>query len=135
MITFQTISWSNFLSTGNVPNKIKLNTHGSTLITGKNGEGKSTILCALTFALFGRPFRNVNKNQLVNSINKKNCLVEVTFTINGNEYIVKRGIKPNVFEIYCNGDLINQDAALKDYQEVLEKQILKLNYKLSLIHI
>ena len=129
MITFQTISWSNFLSTGNVPNKIKLNTHGSTLITGKNGEGKSTILCALTFALFGRPFRNVNKNQLINSINKKNCLVEVTFTINGNEYIVKRGIKPNVFEIYCNGDLINQDAALKDYQEVLEKQILKLNYK------
>ena len=129
MITFQSITWSNFLSTGNVPNTINLNQHGSTLITGRNGEGKSTILCALTFSLFGRPFRNISKNQLINSINRKNCLVEVVFTINGNEYKVRRGIKPNIFEIYCNGNLLNQDAALRDYQDVLERQILKLNYK------
>lgn len=129
MIIFESITWANFLSTGNVPNTVKLNTHGSTLITGKNGEGKSTILCALTFVLFGRPFRNISKNQLINSINKKNCLVEVVFHINGTEYKVRRGIKPNLFEIYCDGELLNQNADLRDYQDVLEKQILKLNYK------
>lgn len=129
MLTFKKITWKNFLSTGNVPNTIELNRYNSTLITGKNGEGKSTVLCALTFGLFGKPFRNVNKNQLINSINKKNCLVEIEFETNGREYIIKRGIKPNIFEIYCDGQLINQDAALKDYQKVLEQQILKLNYK------
>ena len=129
MLIFKKITWKNLLSTGNVANTIDLNKHNSTLITGKNGEGKSTILCALTFALFGRPFRNVSKGQLVNSINKKNCLVEIEFEVNGHEYIVKRGIKPNLFEIYCDGEMINQDAALKDYQKVLEQQILKLNYK------
>jgi DNA repair exonuclease SbcCD ATPase subunit len=129
MLLFKKISWCNFLSTGNVPNTIDLNKHSSTLITGKNGEGKSTVLCALTFALFGKPFRNINKGQLVNSINGKNCLVEVVFSTNGSEYTVKRGIKPNIFEIHCDGQLINQDAALKDYQKVLEQQILKLNYK------
>jgi DNA repair exonuclease SbcCD ATPase subunit len=129
MVVFKKITYRNFLSTGNVPNIIELNKHSSTLITGKNGEGKSTILCALTFALFGKPFRNVNKGQLVNSINGKNCLVELEFSTNGHEYTVKRGIKPNVFEIWCDGEMINQDAALKDYQKVLEQQIIKLNYK------
>ena len=112
MITFKRIVYLNFLSTGNVANTVNLDKHPSTLITGKNGEGKSTILCALTFALFGKPFRNVNRGQLVNSINGKNCLVEIHFETNGREYIVKRGIKPNVFEIWCDGEMINQDAAL-----------------------
>ena len=129
MLIFKKISYSNFLSTGNVPNVIELNKHKSTLITGRNGEGKSTILCALTFALFGKPFRNINKGQLVNSINRKNCLVEIEFSTNGHDYVVKRGIKPNVFEIYCDGQLINAVAAARDYQSVLEQQILKLNYK------
>jgi DNA repair exonuclease SbcCD ATPase subunit len=129
MLIFKRISYRNFLSTGNVENSIDLNKHSSTLITGKNGEGKSTILCALTFSLFGRPFRNISKGQLVNSINKKNCVVEIEFAVNGHEYRVIRGIKPNIFEIHCDGQLINQDAALKDYQKVLEQQILKLNYK------
>lgn len=129
MLMFKRISYKNLLSTGNIPNVVELNKHSSTLITGKNGEGKSTILCALTFALFGKPFRNVNKNQLINSINQKNCVVEVDFDVNGHSYKVIRGIKPNIFEVHCDGVLINQDAALKDYQKVLEQQILKLNYK------
>jgi DNA repair exonuclease SbcCD ATPase subunit len=129
VLIFKTVSWKNFLSTGNVPNELVLDGNASTLIVGKNGEGKSTMLDALTFALFGKPFRDINKNQLINSINKKNCLVEVVFELNGRSYKVVRGIRPNIFEIYCNGDLINQDAALKDYQKVLEQQILRLNYK------
>lgn len=129
MILFKQISYKNFLSTGSQPNIIQLNSHGSTLITGKNGEGKSTILDALTFALFGKPFRNVNKNQLINSINQKQCLVEIEFSINGVDYKVRRGMKPTIFEIISNGELINQDAALRDYQKVLEQQILKLNFK------
>lgn len=129
MIVFKKIQWQNFLSTGSAPNIIELDQHASTLITGKNGEGKSTLLCALTFVLFGKPFRNVNKNQLINSINGKKCLVEIEFNVNSKDYVVKRGMKPNIFEIYCNGELINQDAAARDYQKVLEQQILKLNYK------
>jgi DNA repair exonuclease SbcCD ATPase subunit len=129
MILFKSVSWKNFLSTGNSANKILLNKSPTTLIIGKNGEGKSTILDALCFALFGKPFRNINKGQLVNSINGKNCVVEIEFTINGKEYRVLRGIKPNVFEIYVNDELMNQDAAARDYQKVLEQQILKLNYK------
>jgi len=129
LITFKTIKWKNFLSTGNVANELQLDSHTSTLIVGTNGEGKSTMLDALTFSLFGKPFRNVNKNQLINSINKKNCLVEVTFEANNREYKIIRGIRPNIFEIYCDNELINKDAALKDYQKVLEQQILKLNYK------
>lgn len=129
MIVFKSIQWSNFLSTGSVPNKVILNESPSVLIVGKNGEGKSTMLDAICFALFGKPFRNVNKNQLINSINKKNCLVEVHFTVSNREYKVIRGIKPNIFEIWVDGNLINSDAALKDYQKVLEQQILKLNYK------
>ena len=96
---------------------------------GKNGEGKSTILDALTFALFNCPFRDVNKGQLVNSINQKNCVVELEFSIGPQEYKIIRGMKPNIFEIYLNDEIINQDAAVKDYQKVLEQQILKLNYK------
>jgi DNA repair exonuclease SbcCD ATPase subunit len=123
------VSWKNFLSTGNSPNKVLLNKSQTTLIIGKNGEGKSTILDALCFSLFGKPFRNVNKNQLINSINGKGCLVEVEFDINGKEYKIIRGIKPNVFEIWTDGELLNQDAASRDYQKILEQQILRLNYK------
>lgn len=129
MLIFKTVSWRNFLSTGNVPNCLVLDTHSSTLIVGTNGEGKSTMLDALTFGLFGKPFRDVNKNQLINSINKKNCVVEIEFELNTRKYKIIRGIRPNIFEIYCDGDLINKDAALKDYQKVLEQQILRLNYK------
>ena len=129
MIIFESIEWKNFLSTGNSANKVLLNKSTTTLIIGKNGEGKSTILDALCFSLFGKPFRNVNKGQLINSINQKQCVVQVQFSIGKNKYKVIRGIKPNVFEIYQNDELINQDAASKDYQKVLEQQILKLNYK------
>ncbi len=129
MIIFKSVSWKNFLSTGNVANKVELDGHSTTLIVGKNGEGKSTILDALTFSLFNKPFRDINKNQLVNSINQKNCVVEIEFSIGPLNYKVVRGIKPNIFEIYQNGTIINQDAAVKDYQKVLEQQILKLNYK------
>ena len=129
MIVFKSVDWKNFLSTGNTPNKVLLNKSSTTLIIGKNGEGKSTILDALCFALFGKPFRNINKGQLVNSINNKNCLVTIEFDINGREYKIIRGIKPHVFEIWINGELVNQDAAVRDYQKVLEQQILKLNYK------
>jgi DNA repair exonuclease SbcCD ATPase subunit len=129
MIVFKSVEWKNFLSTGNSPNKVLLNRSQSTLIVGKNGDGKSTILDALCFALFGKPFRNINKGQLVNSINQKQCLVTIEFSIGSNNYVVNRGIKPNIFEIHHNGVLINQDAASKDYQKILEQQILKLNYK------
>lgn len=129
MIIFKTLGWRNFLSTGNSENKITLNKSQSTLIIGRNGEGKSTMLDALTFALFGKPFRNINKPQLINSINGKNCVVEIEFDIGSNEYKVIRGLKPNVFEIWLNGAKVNQDAAAKDYQNMLEQQILRLNYK------
>jgi len=129
LIIFKSIEWKNFLSTGNSANKVLLDKTSSTLIVGKNGEGKSTILDALCFSLFGKPFRNINKPQLVNSINGKNCLTTVEFEIAGRQYKIIRGIKPNVFEIWCDAELINQDAAAKDYQKVLEQQILKLNYK------
>ena len=129
MIEFKSVQWKNFLSTGNSPNKVLLNKSQTTLIIGKNGEGKSTILDALCFSLFGKPFRNINKGQLVNSINGKGCSVEVEFDINGKEYKIVRGIKPNVFEIWQDGEMINQDAASRDYQKILEQQILKLNYK------
>lgn len=129
MIVFKSVEWMNFLSTGNSPNKVLLDKSTTTLIIGKNGEGKSTILDALCFSLFGKPFRNINKGQLVNSINGKKCVVTIEFSIGPRNYRIVRGIKPNIFEIYLNDELINQDAASRDYQKVLEQQILKLNYK------
>lgn len=129
MIIFENIRWKNFLSTGNAFTEIKLNETTNALIIGENGAGKSTILDALTFALFGKPFRKINKPLLVNSVNEKACLVEIEFKTNGRQYKVIRGIKPTVFEIYCDGTLLNQDSSSKDYQEHLEKFILKMNYK------
>ena len=129
MIIFQKVRWRNFLSTGNAFTEINFTKSPNTLIIGNNGAGKSTILDALCFGLFGKPFRKINKPQLVNSINLKDCVVEIEFTMGQKYYKVIRGIKPNVFEIYCNDVLMNQDAATRDYQEVLEKNILKLNYK------
>lgn len=129
MITFQNCRWRNFLSTGTVFTEINFTKSPNTLIIGNNGAGKSTILDALCFGLFGKPFRKINKPQLLNSINQKDCVVEIEFSIGKKQYKVIRGIKPNTFEIYCNDVLMNQDAASKDYQEVLEKNILKLNFK------
>ena len=129
MILFQKIKWKNFLSTGAAFTEINFTKSTNTLIIGQNGAGKSTILDALCFGLFGKPFRKINKPQLLNSINGKDAVVEVEFNIGQKKYKVIRGIKPNVFEIYLNDVLLNQDAASKDYQEILEKNILKLNYK------
>jgi len=129
VIIFRTIKWKNFLSTGNIFTEIDLNKDSSTLIIGSNGSGKSTFLDAICFALFAKPFRNVNKPQLLNSINTKDCVVEVEFDTGNKAYKVIRGMKPNVFEIYCNGTLVSQTAANRDYQEHLEKFILKLSYK------
>ncbi len=129
MILFRAIRWKNLLSTGNYFIEVKLDTNSNALIVGENGSGKSTMLDALCFALFGKAFRNINKPQLLNSINGKDCLVEVEFDTNNRSYKVVRGIKPNVFQIFQDGELLNQDAASRDYQELLEKIILKLNYK------
>ncbi len=129
MIVFKKIKWKNLLSTGNAFTEISLNTHNQTLIVGDNGAGKSTILDALSFVLYGKPFRKVNKGQLLNTINNKGLLVECEFGIGNRDYRVCRGIKPNIFEIYIDGIMVNVDAAVSDYQEVLERQILKLNQK------
>ena len=129
MITFESVRWKNFLSTGNNFTEIQLDRSSTTLIIGENGAGKSTILDALCFGLFGKPFRNINKPQLLNSVNASNCLVEVEFKVGGKDVKVVRGIKPNVFEIYINGKMYNQDANARDYQKYLEQQILKLNYR------
>ena len=114
MIIFKSVEWRNFLSTGNSANKVLLDKSQTTLIIGKNGEGKSTILDALCFSLFGKPFRSINKNQLINSINGKGCLVTIEFDIGNKAYKIIRGIKPNIFEIYCDGEMLNQDAASRD---------------------
>lgn len=129
MIKFQAARWRNFLSTGSQFTEVLLNRSPTTLIVGENGAGKSTILDAICFALFGKPFRNINKPQLINSINQKQMEVEVEFSIGTKEYKIKRGAKPNILEIYLNGDLLNQDAASRDYQKYLEEHVLKLNYK------
>lgn len=129
MIYFKKLRWKNFLSTGNVFTEIDLCGKDTTLIIGTNGAGKSTILDALTFGLFGKPFRKINKPQLVNTISGKNCVVEVEFSIGPVEYKIVRGIKPAIFEVYKNDSLLNQSAETKDYQELLEKQILKVNHK------
>ncbi len=129
MIIFRKVKWKNLLSTGNHFSEINLDKNINTLIVGVNGSGKSTLLDALCFGLFGKPFRSIPKGNLTNSINGKNCEVEVEFDTNNKSYRVVRTIKPNKFEIYIDGELLNQDAAIRDYQEQLEKFILKMNYK------
>ena len=129
MILFKNVRYKNFLSSGNVFTDIQLDRAKTTLITGENGAGKSTMLDAITFGLFGKPFRKINKPQLVNSINEKACIVEVVFMIGKKSILVRRGIKPNIFEIEVDGQQLQQDANIRDFQEYLEKQILKLNYK------
>ena len=129
MILFKRISYKNFLSTGNQPIEVALDMSQTTLVVGTNGSGKSTLLDALCFVLFNRPFRIIKKEQMVNTINQSDCLVEVEFDVGTKNYIVRRGIKPNLFEIFCNGKLINQDANNIDYQKYLETNIMKLNYR------
>jgi len=129
MITFENVKWKNFLSTGNHFTEVQLNRSKTTLIMGENGSGKSTILDALCFTLFNKPFRIIKKSQLLNSINQKNCEVEVNFVVGKSKFKIVRGMKPTRFEIYRNDELFNQDAAARDYQKFLEQQILKLNYK------
>jgi len=129
MIIFKSIKIKNFLSVGNSPIEINLNSHRKTLVVGANGAGKSQLLDAIVFALYGKPFRKTNKPNIINSINKCNLLIELFLSIGKREYKIVRGLKPNIFEIYCNDILINQDAKTKDYQEHLEKYILKVNYK------
>ena len=129
MIVFKNVKWKNFLSTGNHWTEIKLNESHGTIIIGSNGAGKSTVLDALTFSLFGKPYRKINKPQLVNSVNEKDCVVEIEFDIKGKEYRIVRGIKPNKFEIWIDGKMQDQSSSAVDQQKKLEQQILKLNYK------
>ena len=129
MIHFNIVRFKNFLSTGNQFIEIPLNKSSDTLIIGENGSGKSTVLDALCFGLFGKPFRNINKPQLVNSVNNGGTMVEIEFKIGSKKYKVVRGIKPNLFEVYRDETLLNQDANIRDYQEYLEKTVLKLNFK------
>ncbi len=129
MIIFEKIRWRNFLSTGNTFSEVDLRASKTNLIIGSNGAGKSTILDALTFSLFGKPFRKINKPMLVNSINEKGCEVEVEFSIGKNQFKIVRGIKPNTFEVYQNDHLIDQSSTVVDYQKQLEQNILKMNYK------
>ncbi len=129
MITFKTIKWKNFLSTGNQFTEVNFTKNKTNLIIGTNGAGKSTILDALCFSLFGRSFRKINKPQLINTVNEKDCIVEVEFLIGTLEWKVIRGIKPNIFEIYCNDKVIDQVSASNDQQKWLEQTVLKMNYK------
>ena len=129
MVIFNTVRWKNFLSTGNTFTEIQLDQNPSTLVVGENGAGKSTILDALCFVLFNKPFRQISKSQLLNSINQREAIVEVEFTTQNKKVKVVRGIKPNMFEIYVNDIMINQNANAKDYQKHLEQQILKFNYR------
>ena len=129
MIRFKNIKWKNFLSTGNQWTEIDFEKSSTTLIIGTNGAGKSTVLDALTFALFNKPFRKINKGQLVNTTNEKDCCVQIEFIVGTREYKVIRGIKPSIFEIWVDGEMLNQNAAAADQQKYLENNILKLNYK------
>ncbi len=129
MITFKTVTWKNFLSTGNHPTTVSLDSDSTTLIIGTNGAGKSTILDALTFSLYGKSFRKINKGQLINTTNEKNCLVEIEFSVNSIDWKVERGIKPNIFKIYRDGEELDQNASAIDQQKWLEQNVLKMNYK------
>jgi DNA repair exonuclease SbcCD ATPase subunit len=129
MILFEKIRWKNFLSTGNQFTEVELNKNSTTLIVGNNGAGKSTILDALCFVLFGKSFRKINKPQLINSINEKECLVEIELKIGSTDWMIRRGIKPNIFEIYRNGSVLDQSSSAIDQQKYLEQSILKMNYK------
>ena len=129
MIFFEKVKWKNFLSTGNSFTEVNLKQHPNVLIVGENGAGKSTILDALHFALYGKPFRKIKKDQLINSVNRKDALVEVTFVVNGKHYKVVRGMKPNILEIYEDSLLLDQHAATKDSQDYLENKVLRLNSK------
>ena len=129
MITFKSLRWKNFLSTGNSWSHVNFTSHKTTLVVGHNGAGKSTMLDALAFALFGKAHRNISKPQLVNTINNKDCLVEVEFEVSGSNLKVVRGIKPNIFEIWKDGTMINQSSHSKEYQKILEQNIIKLNHK------
>ena len=129
MILFEKIRWKNFLSTGNQYTEISFTEHPTNLIIGTNGAGKSTLLDALTFSLFGKPFRKINKPQLVNTVNEKDCNVEVEFSIGNTKWKVVRGIKPNVFEIFRDGNALNQSAAALDQQKWFEQNVIKMNYK------
>ena len=129
MIVFDKIRWKNFLSTGNSFTEVNITDAQSHLVIGANGAGKSTMLDALCFVLFNKPFRKISKLQLVNSINERDTVVEIEFSIGSINYKIIRGAKPNVFEIYRNGTLLDQEAASKDTQKYLEQSILKFNYK------
>jgi len=129
MILLKSVRWKNFLATGNRFIEVKLDQEPMMLIVGKNGAGKSTLIDAITFSLFGKPFKKVNKGQLVNSVNERDTLTEIEFSVGTSEWKVRRGIKPNLFEIYLNGVLVNQDAKSMDYQKYLEEKVLKLNFK------
>ena len=129
MIVLKTVRWKNFLSTGNQFLEVQLDKEPMTLIVGKNGAGKSTLIDAITFSLFGKPFKKINKSQLMNSVNEKDLVTEIEFNIGKSKWKVRRGIKPALFEIYHNGQIINQDAKSNDYQKYLEDKVLKLNFK------
>ena len=129
MIIFEKIKWKNLLSTGNHFTEVELNKDSTTLIIGTNGAGKSTILDALCFVLYGKAFRRINKAQLINTANEKNCLVEIEFSVNGVDWKVERGIKPNIFKIYRNGEPLDQSSSAVDQQKWLEQNVLKMNYK------
>ena len=129
MILFETIRWKNFLSTGNQYTEVNFTENATNLIIGTNGAGKSTVLDALTFSLFGKPFRKINKPQLINSTNEKDCRVEVSFNVNNTDWKIVRGIKPNIFEIWRNDSLLDQAASALDQQKWLEQNVLKMNYK------
>ena len=129
MILFEKICWKNFLSTGNQFTEVKFTENNTTLIIGTNGTGKSTVLDALTFSLFNKPFRKISKPQLVNTVNEKDCKVEVEFCVGSTQWKVVRGIKPNIFEIWRDGNLMDQSASAVDHQKWFEQNVLKMNYK------
>ena len=134
MILFKKIRWKNFLSTGNQFTEISLDSNSTSLIIGTNGAGKSTILDALTFSLFGKAFRKINKPQLPNSVNEKDCVVEVEFEISGVEWKIQRGLKPALFVIWRDNNKLDQSAAALDQQKWLEQNVLKMNYKSCLLY-